>query len=175
MRIQTWRLLLTGGAIAILAVAGIGLVAGATAPKAPTANVVAVESTHAPDASGKPDRPEGDARLGKHRERFGAAKLLRIGRHLVHAEITVVGRDDELIDLQLDHGTVQAAGGGSLTIAEQGGKTETVSTDAATIVYVGRKDGSLADLSVGAEVFVQSRLDGGSPLAKHILVVPAGV
>ena len=93
----------------------------------------------------------------------------------MHAEITVVGRDDELIDLQLDHGTVQSIGGGSLTIAEQGGKTETVSTDDATIVHLGREDGTLADVTVGAEVFVHSRLDGGAVLAKQILVVPAGI
>lgn len=174
MRIQPWRVVLTGGAIAILAIAGIGLVAGATAPQTPASNVVAAASTDGPGASGKPDRPAREERLGKIRERVGAARLLRLGRHLVHAEVTVVGRDDELIDLQLDHGTVQSIGDGSLTIAEQGGKTETVSTDDATIVYLGRADGHLADVSVGAEVFVQSRLDGRNPLAKRILVIPAG-
>jgi hypothetical protein len=174
MRIQTWRLALTGGGIAIIAVAGMGMVAGATAPNAPASNVVAAASTDAPGASGKPDRPAGENRPGKLREGIGAARLLRLGRRLVHAEITVVGRDDELVDLQLDHGTVQTLGGGSLTIAEQGGITETVSIDDATIVYLGREDGHLADVTVGAEVFVQSRVDGGNPLAKRILVIPAG-
>ena len=173
MRIPTWRLVLAGGAIAVLTIAGIGLVAGATAPTNPASSVVAPASTDAPDASGKPDRPTGDQRRDKLRERPGAAQLLRLGRHLVHAEITVVGRDDELIDMQLDHGTVKAIGGGSLTIAEEGGRTETVSTDDATIVRLGREKGELSDVKVGAEVFVHSRLDAGSPLVKHILVIPA--
>ena len=56
---------------------------------------------------------------------------------------------------------------------EAGGGTETVSTNDATIVRAGREKGALGDVKVGAEVFVQSRVDGGTTLAKRILVVPA--
>jgi len=35
------------------------------------------------------------------------------------------------------------------------------------------EDGKLADLKVGVEVFVQSRVTDGTALAKHVLVVPA--
>ena len=169
MRIPTWRLVLAGGAIAILAIAGIGLVAAsggtATAP-----HVALAAPTAGPDAS-----PGAGDRLGKPGLRAGlrGARLLAAGRHLVHADVTVTGRDGELIHLQFDHGTVQSIGGGTLTITEAGGGTETVSTDDATIVRAEREKGDLGDVKVGAEVFVQSRVDGGTTLAKRILVVPA--
>ncbi len=175
MHIPTWRLVLAGGAITILAVAGLGLVAGSTMQKLPASNVVvaAPAASGAPVASGKPDRPGSAPKLGTVGERLGGARLLRLGRRLVHAEVTVTDKDGKLILLQLDHGTVQTVGDGSLTIAEQGGKTEVVSTDDGTIVRVGREAGHLSDVTVGADVFVQSRIDGGSPLAKRILIVPA--
>jgi hypothetical protein len=163
MRIPTWRLVLTGGAITVLAAAGLGFAAASSTPSAPAANVAAVESTAAPGAAGP---------LAGLRNRLGAGRLLRIGRHLVHAEVTV-NRDGQLVNVQLDHGTVQSIGGGKLTIAEAGGTTVTVSTSDATKVHLGRADGKLADVKVGAEVFVRSLIGGGSTLAKGILVVPA--
>jgi len=180
MRIPTWRYLLTGGAIAILAIGGIGLVAGAAAPAPPAADVAAAGATSRPDTSGRPDRPKPEREVARERlerlERAGGwspRRWLRLARHLVHAEVTVTGFEGELIVLALDHGTVDAVGAGSLTIDEAGGKSETVSLDDATIVYVGREDGSLDDLTVGDEVFVQSRVDGDTTLAKRILILPA--
>ena len=174
MCIPTWRLVLTGGAITILAVAGIGFAAAATAPaQGAAANVTTADQTAdpagvgTPDALGAPTRPGGDLRDDRPGARF-----LRIGRHLVHVEATITGRDGQLVHLQLDHGTVQSIGGGSLVIAEVGGGTESVTVDDKTIVYLGREDGDLGDVKVGAEVFVQSRVDGGTVLAKRILVVP---
>jgi hypothetical protein len=162
MRIPTWRLALTGGAITILAVAGIGLAAASGAPTIPAADPGVAAPTGAPGANAGPlDGVKG-------------ARLLRAGRHLVHAEVTVTDRDGKLVHLQLDHGTVQSLGNGILTIAEAGGGTETVSTDGATIVRVGRNTGTLGDVKVGAEVFVRSRLEGSTALAKRIIVVPAG-
>jgi hypothetical protein len=178
MHIPTWRVALTGGAITILAVAGIGFAAAANGPATPPAQpataeaTAATEATAAPKASGRPDRPFAGERPAKG-DGLRAARLLRLGRHLVHAEATITGRDGELIVLQLDHGTVASIGGGSLTIAEAGGGSETVSTDDKTIVYVGRKDGELSDVTAGAEVFVQSRIEGSNVLAKRILVIPA--
>jgi hypothetical protein len=68
---------------------------------------------------------------------------------------------------------VQSIGDGKLTIAEFGGSTVTVSTDDATKVHLGRTAGKLADVKVGAEVFVRSMTTGGTTLAKAILVIPA--
>lgn len=169
MRIPTWRLVLAGGAITILVLTGIGFVAAANQPAMPAANIAAADPTAAPDSTKDPG-----ARLGKDglRGKLRGARLLAAGRHLVHAEMTVTGKDNELINLQFDHGTVQSIGGGKLTIAEAGGGTETVSTDDATIVRAEREKGDLGDVKVGAEVFVQSRIDGGTTLAKRILVVP---
>jgi hypothetical protein len=165
MRIPTWRLLLTGGAITILALAGIGFVAAANSPVAPAADAVAADPTGAPAAA------PGE-RLGP-RAGLAGPRLLRAGRHLVHAEVTVTDRDGKLVNLHFDHGTVQSIGDGKITISEAGGGTETVSTDDATIVRIGRAKGGLGDLKVGAEVFVQSRVDGSTVLAKRIVVIPA--
>jgi hypothetical protein len=85
----------------------------------------------------------------------------------------VTDKDGQLVTLQLDHGTVQAIGAGTVTISEAGGGTETVSTDDATKVFLGKAAGKLSDVKVGAEVFVQSRIDGSTTLAKRLLVVPA--
>jgi len=166
MRIPTWRLVLTGGAITILAVAGIGLVAASSTPSKPAANVAVAEETKGPAASPRIKDGNAGARDGKH-----GLRLLKAGRHLVHGVVTVTDRDGNLVTLQFDHGTVQSIGGGSLTIAEAGGGTQTVSTSDATKVHLGRQAGSLADVKVGAEIFVQSRIDGGTTLARRILIV----
>ncbi len=175
MRIPTWRVLLTGGAVAALTIAAIGFVAaGDQAPQGESTAATATE-TGSP-ASGEPGRvrPERGAaqdRLRAARLGWGVRPGLHFARHLVHAEVTVTGFEGELIVLAFDHGTVQSVGGGSLTIDEAGGLAATVAIDDATIVYVGRVDGSLEDLTVGDEVFVQSRVDGQT-LAKRILILP---
>jgi hypothetical protein len=178
MRIPTWRFLLTGAAAATLAIGGIGFVAAATAPPSPPADVTAAGATGGPEAtrgSGevRPDREAARERLERAREAWGGGRWLRWGRHLVHAEVTVTGRDGELITLAFDHGTVAAVGGGVITVAEAGGGTETISIDGETVVYLGREDGDVGDLTVGAEVFVHSRVDAGATLARRILIVPA--
>ena len=170
MRIPTWRLVLTGGAVVMLAAAGIGLVSAAAAPIAPTTGIGEAAPTGAPRSSASPERQRARERLGE-RQAWGA-RLLRLGRHIVHVEATVTDRDGNLVTLWIDHGTVQAISSGSLTVSETGGTTQTLKTDGATIVHLGREDGSLADVTAGAEVFVQSRVDGGSALARRILVIP---
>ena len=112
MRIPTWRLVLTGGAITLLAIAGIGLAAAAGAPVQPAASVATAEQTGRPDAAGAGQQgggQQGARQQGEARLRDGARgpRLLRFGRHLVHAEVTVTSRDGKLVHLQLDHGTVR--------------------------------------------------------------------
>jgi hypothetical protein len=164
MRISTWRLALTGGAIIVLVAAGLGLAAASNAPVAPASNVAAAAPTASPSAAGP---------LAGLRGRIAKARALRLGRHLVHATVTVTDKDGQLVTLQLDHGTVQSIGTGTLTISESGGGTETVSTDDATKVFLGKSAGKLTDVKVGAEVFARSLVDGSTTLAKRILVVPA--
>jgi hypothetical protein len=182
MRIPAWRVALTGAAVTTLAVAGIGFVAATNAPSGATPAIAA------PAAAGTSSGAAGDVAVNLTADLAASitaddqvapagarvlGRLLRAGRHLVHAEVTVTDKDGNLIDLQFDHGTVQSIGGGKLTIAEAGGGTETVSTSDATIVRVGRTKGDLGDVTVGAEVVVQSRVDGGTVLAKRILIIPA--
>jgi hypothetical protein len=169
MQIPTWRFALTGVAIIIMLSLGIGFVA-ASSP-APSQPATAAAASGDPQASGAPNGngPRGQRlrALLQKGQRFG------FGRRLVHATATVLDKDGNLVQLQLDHGTVQATGSGSISVAEAGGTTVTVSTDSSTVVRIGRTKGTLADLKVGDQVFVRSRIDGGTTLATHILEVPA--
>jgi hypothetical protein len=171
MRVPPWRLALTGGAIVILVVAGVGIAAASsTIGSAPPA----------PAAAAPPSAPTTAPGVGPLRERL-AQRLGRVaaGRpfagHLVHATVTVTDKDGNLVMLQLDHGTIAAIEGGTLAIAEAGGASVTVSTDDTTVVRLGRGTGlgALTDLKVGDEIVVQSRIDGSTTLARHVLLVPA--
>lgn len=180
MRIPAWRVALTGGAILVLAVAGIGLAAASGAPSQRTTSDALANATTTDSATTDGDLAfdlasdiESSDTLAPT-EAGKLQRLLRIGRRLVHAEVTVTDKDGKLVNLQLDHGTVQSIGNGSLVISEAGGRTETVSTSDATKVRLGREVGDLGDVTVGAEIFVQSRIEGGVVLAKRIIVIPAG-
>jgi uncharacterized protein DUF5666 len=166
MRIPTWRLALTGGAIVLLAAVGVGLVMASSNPAAAPSLGAAPAPAASPTTAGDGTRHPGLRRL-----------LGRVGpaaRHFVNGTLNFTDKDGNIITVQLDHGTIASIGAGSLTITEAGGRQVTVSTDANTVVRLGRGAGigKLADLKAGDEVFVQSRLDGGTTLAKHILRVP---
>lgn len=173
MRIPTWRLVLTGGAIVVLAAVGVGLVAASSvAPPAgnPPAAAAPSAAPGAPGAgpAGGPLRNGLVGRLGR------ALGNHPFAGHLVHAMVTVTDRDGNLVTFQLDHGTIASIGSGTLSIAEAGGATITVSTDASTVVRLGGGAGlgSLSNLKAGDQVFVQSRVNGGTVLARHVLRVP---
>jgi hypothetical protein len=95
-----------------------------------------------------------------------------IARHLVHAVVTVEGEDGDLYTIQLDRGKITAVDADSLTVSEAGGSTVTVTLNADTKVREGRKRSNHDALKVGDDVFVQSRVDGGT-LAKRIVIIPA--
>ena len=168
MRIPTWRFALSGIAIVVLLALGIGFVAASSNTASHPSTAAAAASAN-PTASGAPDRKGANGLRGLLK---GRGLRLGLGGRVVHVTATVLDKDGNLIQLQLDHGTVQAIGGGSITIAEAGGTNATVSTDAATVIRTGRTKGTLGDLKVGDNVFVQSRIDAGATLAKHILKVP---
>jgi hypothetical protein len=182
MRISAWRLALTGVTIVILLAAGIGFVAASTGAQHQLAAAAAAPSeepdeSEGPDESGRPDHAGG----GKaHRDLKGFNGILHghgaglgLGRRLVHVTATVQDKDGKLIQLQLDHGTIQSIGNGSVTIAEAGGTTVTVSTDTTTVVRTGRDKGALSDLKVGDEIIAQSRVDAGKTLAQHVIKLEA--
>jgi Domain of unknown function (DUF5666) len=176
MRIAGWRIALTGVCLVVLAIMGIGLAsAAAGSPPANAAPVAAAGSPGATsDAGSSPSSAGGQGILRGLRRVGPLARLERVGRRLVHGQVTVTDKNGNLVTLQFDHGTIQAIAGGSITISEQGGSTVIVSTDNDTKVRLGRNHGSLADLKVGDELIVQSRVSGGNALAKHVLRVPSG-
>jgi hypothetical protein len=176
MRIPTWRIALTGVAVVILLGLGIGFAYAATTTPPTAGSTGLAAGTAAPAASGAPNVPgTGIRRWLLNHPRIAAALGARLGvaKHLVHVTATFTDQNGNLVTIQIDHGTIESIGNGSLSINEAGGSTVTVSTDANTVVRMGRNPGALSDLKVGDTVFVQSRIDG-STIAKHILDVPAG-
>jgi hypothetical protein len=159
MRIAPWRLALTGAVTVSLVVAGVAAVmAGSSDPTADS-----------PAAGAGNDGPGAAVSLfGRHRP----LARLAAARHLVHLEVTVINRDGEIVEHHLDHGTLGSIGNGTLVIAEADGESVTIRTAEETTVRLGRTRGELADLVVGDEVVVHSRVEDGSVIAKHILRLP---
>jgi hypothetical protein len=168
MTTPPWRLALAAGALVILGAIGGGLVQAATST-APSADGAATAATAAAgDLASNSGSP---ARLLALRDRL-EGRLAGLRRHLVHGTLTVLDRNGKLVTYQLDHGTVSAAGGGSITIAEAGGTSISVATTAETRVRKGMKPATLADLKTGDEVVVRSIVSGGTATAKLVVVPP---
>src|SRR3954452_6078619 len=171
------RILVIAGVVAVLGVLAIGAASAAGLGGAATTPVVAAAPSSAPDASGGSGaaaRDEIDQLLKNHpllARRL--ERLLKRADHLVHVEATVTDKDGKLVHLQADHGTIQSIGNGSIAIAEAGGTSVTVSTDGDTKVRLGRDLGKLSDLKVGDEIYVHSRVDGSTALAKRVIRFPA--
>lgn len=168
-RIPRWRLALVASALVVLGALGAGLVLAAD-PVGPPA---------APEAIGlgaflDPGQVPGDAaaiageRLGPRAGRF----LHRLQR-LVHLEATVDLPDKGIVTFAVDHGTLSAIGGDTISVKEKDGSTVTLKTTDATKVRKNREPAKLTDLKVGDEVIVMSRLESGSFVAYRIGVPPA--
>ena len=141
MRKSTMRVALVGAALLTLGVMGAGSVAAAPSTAAAA--------------------PAKAAAVGP---------FDRIGRHVVHGTVVVQKKDGTFVTLQLDRGTIASIGAGTVTIAEPGGRTETVTTNSATRV---RKDAAKSDVSklaVGDRVAVVSEVQGSGAVARMIMV-----
>ena len=147
-----------GGALLILGVIGTGI---ANAAPATSSGEGATGST----LDAPPPHAE---RTGRLRE--GLPRHVRFGRDLVHATITLTDRNGDVRTIQLDRGSISAIGDNSITIAEAGGASVTVSTSDETRVRKDRAPSSLGALAVGDTVFVRSLVEGGSATARFILV-----
>lgn len=186
MKIARWRIALTGAAVLVLAVAGIGLVSaalpgppsarpdGAAAPASTTA-AAAAEAPNA--ASGTLDAADLEALLAPElaagqANRIGARLRPRLGVRVVHAEWIVDRGDAGLVTRQLDRGTIASTAGSSLTIAEAGGRSVTVTTTDATRVRRAKAKAALEDLQVGDTVVVLSTVAHGTTTA-NVIAVPA--
>jgi hypothetical protein len=113
----------------------------------------------APGATAQPA-----TRLGQRIRRFARWK------QLVHATVTVNRPGAGIQTFNLDHGTITALTAGSMTVAEAGGASVTLTTDTTTRVRKDGKKATLADLRSGNDVVVVS-LVGGTGTSRAILVV----
>jgi hypothetical protein len=76
-----------------------------------------------------------------------------------------------LTTIQVDHGTISTVGATSLTIAEAGGTSATVTLGDETRVRRNGEKAKVADLKKGDEVFVLSKVESGGTAA-YLVVVP---
>ncbi len=187
-RIPRWRLALVAAALVVLAALGAGLVLAAdpaTPPAGPPAGAPAVDpfsgpldvpglgpllgagpgapGVQAPGAAGAPD--------GQRQRPL--RRLLERMQRLVHVEATVDLPDKGIVTFAVDHGTISAIGGGTISVKEKDGSTVTLKTTDETRVRKDREPAKLTDLTVGDEVVVMSRLESGSFVAYRIGVPPA--
>lgn len=117
----------------------------------------------APGATAQPA-----TRLGQRLRQFARWK------QLVHATVTVNRPGAGIQTFNLDHGTVTALTAGSLTVAEAGGSSVTLTTDTTTRVRKDGKKATLADLRSGNEVVAVSLMGGtGTPRAILVVIQPA--
>ena len=185
MTIVSRSLALAGGAALLVGVLGAGIAVGAGA----SAGSAATSSTAAPGAAATGAVATGAAfdqagttgpaglaapgataqpatRLGQRIRRFARWK------QLVHATVTVNRPSAGIQTFNLDHGTITALTAGSMTVAEAGGSSVTLTTDTTTRVRKDGKKATLADLRSGNEIVVVSLVGGTGTSGVVLVVVP---
>ena len=196
MTIASRSLALAGGAALLVGVLGAGIAVGAGASAGSAATIsTAAPGAAAASAATDPTADAVDAALAAFDQAgtTGPAGLAapgataqpatRLGqrlrqfarwKQLVHATVTVNRPGAGIQAFNLDHGTITALTAGSLTVAEAGGSTVTLTTDTTTRVRKDGKKATLADLRSGNEVVVVSLVGGtGTPRANLVVVPPA--
>ena len=196
MTIVSRSLALAGGAALLVGVLGAGIAVGAGASAGSAATIsTAAPGAAAASAATDPTVDAVDAALAAFDQAgtTGPAGLAapgataqpatRLGqrlrqfarwKQLVHATVTVNRPGAGIQAFNLDHGTITALTAGSLTVAEAGGSTVTLTTDTTTRVRKDGKKATLADLRSGNEVVVVSLVGGtGTPRANLVVVPPA--
>jgi hypothetical protein len=191
MTISMRRAGLTAGGVLLLGLAGIGLVQAASSarggPAAPGGDVLlaaAPATTTDSAATGGSDASiasEIDAILAADQtaagpsaaqtDAAGVLRRLRVGRRLVHGSIVVDLPKTGLTTIQVDHGTISTVGATSLTIAEKGSTTATVSLGKDTRVRRNGAKAVVGDLKTGDAVFVMSKVGSGGTVA-YLVIVP---
>jgi len=194
MTIVSRSLALAGGAALLVGVLGAGIAVGAGA----SAGSAATSSTAAPGAASSSAATDATAaaadaalaafdqagttgpaglaapgataqpatRLGQRIRRFARWK------QLVHATVTVNRPSAGIQTFNLDHGTITALTAGSMTVAEAGGSSVTLTTDTTTRVRKDGKKATLADLRSGNEIVVVSLVGGTGTSGVVLVVVP---
>lgn len=165
------RVTILAGSALLVALAGIGIAQAQPSGSAATSPTRATASD--------PDLATIDAVLAAEQVasdatgRLGVERLRRLAawKHLVHGTVVVDLPKAGLTTIQLDHGTISAVSATSLTIAEAGGSSATVSLSDQSRVRRGGAKAALADLKTGDVVVVVSKVESGGTTA-YLVVVP---
>jgi hypothetical protein len=159
VKIPRWRIALTGAALTVMTVAGIGL-AQAAAPPVPDPALAALDAavTADPTAAGA----------------AGGLVRLRPLRNVVHGTITFNDPKKGLITVQVDGGTITSVDARSITISEVGGASVTVAIDDQTRVRLDKKRSTPAGLKTGQAVRVISRVGTDNAATARVIVATAG-
>ena len=179
MTIPRSRVALAVGGLVVLGAIGVSLVPAAampaTVPTAPVDDATAVSNADGAllEALAVTGDPTSSGTTVGAQSLSLRDRIANVRGHLVHATVTVLDRDGALATYQLDHGTVSAVGGTSITIAEAGGSSVTVATSSETRVRKAAWPSTLADVKVGDQVVARSEVAAGSATATLVLVVPA--
>ena len=181
MTISLRRTVLTVVAVALLGLAAIGLVQAASPNRAPgSAPLVQAASPSGSvdqslagdiDAILAADQVSPGPAAARDKALAGPLRRLAAARRLVHATVVLDLPKTGLTTVQVDHGTISKAGATSLTIAEAGGGSATVSLESETRVRRNGDKAAIADLKVGDEVFTLSKVESGGTVA-YLVVVP---
>jgi hypothetical protein len=164
-------------ALAAAALVGAGIAIGSSARAVPGA---AGSATAAGDSvAGELDAllaadqsAAGNTRPVNPNKSVAGLRRLAAGDRLVHGTVLVdLPALGGLTTIQIDHGTIKAVGPTSLSVSETGGTTATVSLGDGTRVRKHAARAKVGDLAVGDEVFVMSKVDGGTAEA-YLVVVP---
>jgi hypothetical protein len=194
MTIASRSLALAGGAALLVGVLGAGIAVGAGASAGSAATIsMAAPGAAAASAATDPTADAVDAALAAFDQAgtTGPAGLAapgataqpatRLGhrlrqfarwKQLVHATVTVNRPGAGIQAFNLDHGTITALTAGSLTVAEAGGSTVTLTTDTTTRVRKDRAKATLADLRSGDEVVAVSKVGSTATTRALLVVVP---
>lgn len=179
------RTALTAGAAILFGLAALGAVQAAARVSSPAAaapaTLAASDSAAVNDQAATGDATlsaEFDAILAADQkvpaDRIKAAALRRFGswQRLVHATAVVdLPKQGGLTTVQLDHGKITSVNSTTLAIAEAGGTNVTVTLGGDTRVRRNATKAAVADLKIGDEVVVMSKVESGGATA-YVVIVP---
>jgi len=181
MTISLRRAVVAAAAIALLGLAAIGLAQSASLSRSP--GPAALAQAASPSGSGDQslagdidailaaDQVGSAPATARDKALAGPLRRLAAARRLVHATVVMDLPKTGLTTIQVDHGTISAAGATSLTIAEAGGGSANVTLESETRVRRNGDKAAIADLKVGDEVFTLSKIESGGTVA-YLVVVP---
>ncbi len=179
MTISIRRTALTVGLVLLVGLLAVGLAQAASSGGSPAAPAAGANAQAAGDASiaseldailaADPVSPAPQA--ARNRLAAGPLRRLAAARRLVHATVVLDLPKAGLTTVQIDHGTIASVGATSLTIAETGGGSPTVTLGTETRVRRNGAKAAIGDLKTGDEVFVMSKVASGGTVA-YLVVVP---